>query len=106
MASVDWEAAWLELSAYVASRPSHGARDLHTQMATITARCRVSETLLERVLRLYGGELRITAVDPAGPVPPDAHGAAVDAMVSAPPPSTNPPEVPHAPARQPVAVGD
>lgn len=43
MAAVDFEAAWLDLKAYIATRPSHGQRDLLRQITEIEIDRRVPE---------------------------------------------------------------
>jgi hypothetical protein len=40
---VDHERAWLELKVYLASKNSHGQRDLLAQMGKIEVACRVPE---------------------------------------------------------------
>lgn len=55
----DYEAAWVELGALVASREGWGSKTLSAEMAKILAKYRVSETQVERVLRLYGGSVSV-----------------------------------------------
>lgn len=43
MAVVDHERAWLRLKEYVLSRPSHGQRDLNTEMARLEVECELPE---------------------------------------------------------------
>lgn len=57
VALFDLERAWAELEAYVASKPSHGARDLLLRMAEVKASCAEGESLPERAFRLYGVQL-------------------------------------------------
>jgi hypothetical protein len=62
MAHVDYESAWVELMAYVASKTGHGRDDLLTEMAQIAKRHHVREDLLQQALRLYGGSLTIQTI--------------------------------------------
>lgn len=74
MALTDFERAWSELERYVASKPSHGARDLALEMISIRARCAEDESMPERAMRLYGvqlhEDLRAAARD-TPPTPPE-----------------------------------
>lgn len=54
MAAVDYEAAWIELLDLVASRDGWGSKTLISEAAQVAARHRVSESLVERVIRIYG----------------------------------------------------
>jgi hypothetical protein len=54
---VDYEAAWVELQAIVASKPQHGADALLREMARIAHECRVAAGEPARMLRLYGVEV-------------------------------------------------
>ena len=83
MSQVDYEAAWHELAATVDARPSGwGTRNLLAEMARLQAKHRVSENLLDRVVRLYGvgalmSRLINREVDASGPggTPPSADRA-------------------------------
>lgn len=81
MPTVDYAAAWMELIRFVDTKPHHGSRDLHAEMARIAADHEVSEDLLQRALRLHGGSLTLRTVpepgaddegrSPASAMPPD-----------------------------------
>lgn len=43
MAAIDFEAAWVDLKAYIVSRPSHGQRDLLKKITEIEVGRRVPE---------------------------------------------------------------
>jgi hypothetical protein len=53
----DYEAAWVELMAHVASKTQHGRQDLLTKMAELAGEHRVAAGELSSVLRLYGVEV-------------------------------------------------
>lgn len=53
----DYEAAWTEMAALVASKTQHGREGLLSSMAEIAARNRVPAGELSRLLRLYGVEV-------------------------------------------------
>ena len=63
----DYEAAWVELAALVSSREGWGGKALAAEMAKILAKYRVSETQIERVLRLYGGSVSVVISTPEAP---------------------------------------
>lgn len=54
MGRVDYEAAWTELGAEIAEKPSHGRADLLQAMAQIAADNVVEEDLLQTAARLNG----------------------------------------------------
>jgi hypothetical protein len=84
MARVDYEAAWQELAETIGSRESGwGTRNLLAEMTRIGARHRVSETLLERTLRLYGGQLTLTVQTPEV-YPSDLGGTTPPAVAEGP----------------------
>ncbi|HEX7088731.1 MAG TPA: hypothetical protein VF192_01265 [Longimicrobiales bacterium] len=57
MATVDYESAWHDLAEKIAARPSGwGTRQLLAEMTAVQAKHRVGESLLDRVVRLYGIE--------------------------------------------------
>lgn len=56
----DYEAAWLELSEYIASKTQHGREATLTRMAEIVASHRVPAGEKSRLLRLYGIEVERT----------------------------------------------
>lgn len=76
MAHIDYEAAWHDLAAVIVDRPTGwGTRALAAEMIRVAAKHRVSETFLERSLRMYGGTLTLAA--PTAEVPSnDAPGNA------------------------------
>ena len=41
--NVDWERAWLRLKVTIASKPSHGKRDLFDAMGELEVECMASE---------------------------------------------------------------
>ena len=47
MALVDHERAWLKLKAYVATKGSHGKRDLFLVMSEIEVECTLDEDLID-----------------------------------------------------------
>lgn len=51
---VDHEKAWQRFKAVVASKSSHGQKDLLAEMSRIEVECGVEEGLPEKALRLYG----------------------------------------------------
>lgn len=53
----DYEAAWIELQQYVASKPQHGRDGLLQEMAKLGAAHRVSAGETSRLLRLYSIEV-------------------------------------------------
>jgi hypothetical protein len=53
----DYEAAWIELMAHVASKTQHGRQDLLTKMAELAGEHRVAAGELSQMLRLYGVEV-------------------------------------------------
>ncbi len=57
MALVDFERAWVELEAFVTSKPHHGSKDLALAMMGIKARCQEAEDMAERAFRIYGVQL-------------------------------------------------
>lgn len=54
---IDYEAAWIELSAVVAGKSQHGRSGLLVEMASIAERHRVPAGETSRLLRLYGIEV-------------------------------------------------
>lgn len=65
MALIDYEAAWHALAARLASeKTGYGRNELAQIMAETASAHRVSETLQERMLRLYGGRLVLTSHTP------------------------------------------
>jgi hypothetical protein len=48
----DAQSAWVELGAYVASKPNHGRQDLLAAMARIAAEHSIPEEEFQRALRL------------------------------------------------------
>lgn len=48
----DAQSAWLELGAFVASKPNHGRQDLLAEMARIAASNNIPEEEFQRALRL------------------------------------------------------
>lgn len=56
----DYERAWIELAALVASKTQHGREALLVEMAQIGQRCQVPAGELSRLLRLYGVEVERT----------------------------------------------
>lgn len=64
---VDAEAAWLEAVELIATREGWGSTTLLGEMQKIFARHRVSETQVERVLRLYGGRIAVVMETPEAP---------------------------------------
>lgn len=69
MARVDYEAAWTELVAYLASKTSHGRSDVLVRAAEIAEEHQVPEDLLEKAARLVGGPIQINRPEarPASP---------------------------------------
>lgn len=67
MPVVDYEAAWIELLDLVVSRPGWGSSTLAAEAASIAARHRVPESLVERVMRLYGEDV----MNPGKTIPTD-----------------------------------
>lgn len=63
MARVDYEAAWHRLGEFVAGRTQHGRQGLLVEMQRIAAECRVPESELARVLRLYGVEVNAVGLN-------------------------------------------
>jgi hypothetical protein len=63
VARVDYEAAWTDLLALIASRPGWGGAKLVAEAAQIAARYRIEEGLLERTLRIYGGRVTLAVSD-------------------------------------------
>lgn len=67
MALTDYERAWTELESYVASRPNHGQRGLALKMMELKAQNALDESLVERMLRMFGvrisKDLRASARD-------------------------------------------
>lgn len=59
MARVDYEAAWTELLAYLASKTSHGRSDALVKAAELAEEHQVPEDLLEKAARLVGGPIQI-----------------------------------------------
>jgi hypothetical protein len=59
VARVDYESAWTDLLDLVASRDGWGANRLIAEAARIAGRHRVEEGLLERSLRIYGGQITL-----------------------------------------------
>lgn len=57
---VDYERAWVELTAHIASRTQHGREPTLVAMAEIAQRCRVPAGELSKLLRLYGVEVERT----------------------------------------------
>jgi hypothetical protein len=57
VALVDHSAAWLDLVKLIESRDGWGSKQLLAEMSKLEAKHRVSEGLIERVLRLYGVQL-------------------------------------------------
>lgn len=59
MALVDWEAAFLDLEAYIEGKDgrSFGQRELSDEMRRLRVRHRVPEGLPERAMRLLGPDL-------------------------------------------------
>lgn len=53
----DYEAAWVELQAYVASKTQHGREPTLAKMAELADAHRVPAGELSRLLRLYGIEV-------------------------------------------------
>lgn len=53
----DHERVLLKLKAHVASKKSHGQRDLLATIAALEAECAVEEGLPEKALRLFGNRL-------------------------------------------------
>ncbi len=78
MALVDYERAWRALGQVVASKPSHGARDLALEMARLEALNAVEESVVERMLRMHGFDfaehMRVTARALAHRDTPPDHG--------------------------------
>lgn len=68
MPQVDFEAAWHDLAEVIASRESGwGTRNLLAEMTRLQGRHRLSESLLDRVVRLYGvGRLLGALINEAG----------------------------------------
>lgn len=56
----DYEAAWLELQALIASKSQHGREATLRAMAELAERHRVPAGELSRLLRLYGVEVERT----------------------------------------------
>lgn len=54
---VDYERAWRELRHVVLGKPSHGQRDLLTQMAQIEAGSERDRTAFEQFVDVFGDEL-------------------------------------------------
>lgn len=54
MARVDYEAAWHDLLSHIGSKSGHGSKNLIAEAVEIATRNRVSEDLIERVIRVYG----------------------------------------------------
>lgn len=53
----DYEAAWVRLAAYVASKSQHGRQDLLVTMAELAEEERLPAGELDRLFRLHGVEL-------------------------------------------------
>lgn len=64
MARVDYEQAWVELGELIASRDGWGSKALTLEMAKLAASHRISETFLERALRIYGGQVTLVVDSP------------------------------------------
>lgn len=69
MARVDYEAAYTELVAYLASKTSHGRSDLLVKAAELAEKHQVPEDLLEKAARLVGGPIHVNSPEarPASP---------------------------------------
>lgn len=62
---VDYERAWIRLTALVASKTQHGREPLLSDMANLAAECQVPEGEPERWLRLFGMDVSRTVRPPA-----------------------------------------
>lgn len=62
---VDYEAAWVDLSEFIATtKPGYGQQELLTKMAELAAKHRLPEHFVHTVLRLYGGEVHLSIDTP------------------------------------------
>lgn len=72
MARVDYEAAWTELLARVASKTSHGREETLVAMAELAEKHQIPEDLLEKAARILGGPIQFKPAEerPASEVHP------------------------------------
>lgn len=62
---VDYEAAWVDLSEFIATTKSgYGQQELMAKMAELAAKHRLPEHFVHTVLRLYGGEVHLSINTP------------------------------------------
>lgn len=65
----DADAAWADLAEAVAGREGWGRDRLLAEMAKLQVKHRISETLLERMMRIFRGKLVLVPADQAESLP-------------------------------------
>lgn len=86
MARVDYEAAYTELVAYLASKTSHGRSDALVKAAELAEEHQVPEDLLEKAARLVGGPIQINRPEAR---PASTDDQRIDGRMDEVPPATD-----------------
>lgn len=86
----DAQAAWEELAETVGTREGWGTDRLLAQMRKLETKHVLAEGLLQRVMRLYPGQLQLVVINPAEVVPNGAAGAVPSPAEAGAAPATDP----------------
>lgn len=86
MARVDYESAWTEFQAFVASKTSHGRGDLLVKMAELAEEHQIPEDLLEKAARIAGGPVHVHSPEARPALPGDPR---IDERMADEPPATD-----------------